>query len=128
MSLVLANTGTDPDVVISTGFDPRYIFFAGHQVCIEDFLLATEYVLRNQDLTGPNDPRLQFVEWVKSLEQVEGWGKDGKRLDGKIRLGQLLFEKQESIKAEQEKATEQLRSLGLDQAAGAFQRAITSDP
>ena len=69
MSLVLEN-GTQPPVSVKT-FDAKKVLFGGYLVSMTDFLAAAEYVLTNTDLE-PNDLRQEFVERVRSAQEVPG--------------------------------------------------------
>lgn len=83
MSLIL-NMGTKPyGLRVKTfGFGSRLntVYLGDYEISLEDFLVAAEYVLTNTDLE-PNDPRLQFVERVKSMEEVDGYNPGRKRLE-----------------------------------------------
>ena len=73
MSLSL-DLGTKPDgLEIKTyGFDGmrNVVHIGSYEISIIDFLYAAHYVLTNTALE-PNDPRLQFVKCVKSMEEVD---------------------------------------------------------
>lgn len=56
------------------------IFLGDYEISLEDFLFAAHYVLTNTDLEGPEDPRLQFLKCIRSMEEVEGYMKGAKRL------------------------------------------------
>jgi hypothetical protein len=57
----------------------RTIRIGEYKIPLEDFLAAAEYVLTNTDLE-PDDPRLQFVQLVQSMKQVDGYDPGRKRL------------------------------------------------
>ena len=82
MSLIL-KMGTQPAVleVKTFGFGSmgNTVHLGDYEITIEDFLVATEYVLTNTDLVS-NDPRLQFVKCVQSMKGVAGWNPGRKRL------------------------------------------------
>ena len=48
------------------------VHLGDYEISMADFLSVAQYVLTNTNL-DPNDPRLEFVKWVKSLEQVKGY-------------------------------------------------------
>ena len=81
MSLIL-NRGKH-EVPVKT-WNSGTVFFGDHELELPDFLDAVMYVLTNSDLSGPHDPRLAFIDQVKKLEQVDGfgaaWGHKTKRL------------------------------------------------
>lgn len=45
-----------------------------------EFLCLVRYVLRNEDLR-PDDPRLEFVEEMRRMKIIKGWGTKGRRFD-----------------------------------------------
>jgi hypothetical protein len=55
------------------------VYLGDYEISMEDFLIMAEYVLTNSDLK-PNDQRLQFIKCIKSMQEVEGWNENGKRL------------------------------------------------
>lgn len=81
MSLVLA-LGTKPAglQVKTFGFGPHTIYLGKYEISLKDFLAAAEYVLINRDL-DPNDPRLEFIELVKSMREVPWYQEGNKRLE-----------------------------------------------
>ncbi len=50
-----------------------------YDISMKDFLFVVEHLLTDTDLE-PNDPRLQFVECVKSMKKIQGRYVGGKRL------------------------------------------------
>jgi hypothetical protein len=82
MSLTL-DLGTKPaGLAIKTyGFGPmgQTVYLGDYEISLKDFLIATEYVLTNTDL-DPDDPRLEFVKAVGSMQETDGYNKGGKRL------------------------------------------------
>lgn len=79
MSLELS--GAFPDgLTIKTGFDGQTIYLGDYEISMKDFCEAMLYVLENTDLE-PDDPRLEFVELVKSMRQVEGYNLGARRLE-----------------------------------------------
>lgn len=83
MSLTL-NRGTKPDglsvsTLLGTLSVGAPIMLGDYEISMEDFLIVAEYVLTNTDLV-PDDQRLQFVECVKSMKEVDGYNQGGKRL------------------------------------------------
>lgn len=88
MSLLLEN-GTRP-----SGLSVQVLPIGEHVVCVgdyeismNDFLAATLYVLTNTDIKS-DDPRLIFVNLVKSMQLIDGYNPTGKRLatDGPLAL------------------------------------------
>lgn len=71
---MMLERGTKPkNLEVKTwGFGKDVVHFGDYEVSIEDFLIAAHYVLTNTNLTE-NDPRLQFIECVRSMQVVEGW-------------------------------------------------------
>ena len=66
------------------GPDPLQVVHLGeYEISMKDFLCTAEYVLTNTDLEV-DDPRLQFVRCVKSMEIVNGYNPDGKRLKANV--------------------------------------------
>ncbi|MFH1170672.1 MAG: hypothetical protein V1704_03900 [Candidatus Vogelbacteria bacterium] len=86
MSLCL-NMGTRPAglEVKTYGFGSmgNTVHLGDYEISLEDFLIATQYVLTNTDLV-PNDPRLQFVKCVQSMEEVRGHNPNGKHLESPV--------------------------------------------
>lgn len=74
MSLILNDPKSRDHVDVKTF--PECMFpgvrFGEYRVSLSDFLEAAMYVLTNTDLVK-DDPRLEFVENVRRLEQVLGW-------------------------------------------------------
>lgn len=56
------------------------VFLGDYKISLEDFLVAAAYVLTNTDLE-PNDSRLQFVQYVRSMRIIEGYNRGKKRLE-----------------------------------------------
>lgn len=86
MSLSL-NLGTRPaGVEIKTfGFGSMegIVHLGGYEISMADFLMAVAYVLTNTDLK-PGDPRLQFMECVRSMKVVDGYNPNTKRLESSV--------------------------------------------
>ena len=84
---MLLERGTKPNglPVKTFGIGKDVVFFGDYEVSIEDFLIAAHYVLTNSNLTGEDDPRLQFIECVRSMKVVDGWPNlsDGKEIKTK---------------------------------------------
>ena len=47
---------------------------------LEDFLVLARYVMTNTDLSGPDDPRLEFLRQMKLLRRGKGYNPGRKRL------------------------------------------------
>jgi len=82
MSLVLSNS-QPAGINVLTGFDGKIVTIGAYDISIEDFLIVAKYVLTNTDL-NPDDPRLQFVECVKAMIEIDGYNKGGKRLESPL--------------------------------------------
>ncbi len=89
MSLAL-NLGTKPEgLEIKTwgdmlGPDPLQTIHLGeYEISMVDFLYAAAYVLTNTNLEK-NDPRLQFVEYIRAMKVIEGYHPGGKRLKSDV--------------------------------------------
>lgn len=80
MSLMLEN-GTEPHGLSAKTFFADKVFLGQYEISMEDFLELAWYVLTNVNLTGPEDPRLRFLERLYRTGKVEGWGGKGERLD-----------------------------------------------
>lgn len=82
MTLVLVGSKPNPLGVKTFGFGPmgRVVYLGDYEVSLEDFLAAAGYVLTNTDLE-PEDPRLQFVEFVRFMRRVDGYNPGQKRLE-----------------------------------------------
>ena len=83
LSLML---GTKPEgLEIKTyGFPGmQNVYLGDYEISMQDFLLAAHYVLTNGNLKH-DDPRLQFVRCVQVMHIVEGWGREGTRLDSPL--------------------------------------------
>lgn len=82
MSLSLEGEGTCPKgIYLKTHgaiLGEDLVFLGEYEIGIEDFLEAARYVLTNTDLYI-GDPRIKFVNSVKSLERVEGFNKGHQR-------------------------------------------------
>lgn len=83
MSLEL-NQGTKPEGLEvrsrNMGSPDDIVFIGEYEISLKDFFATVEYVLTNSDLE-PNDPRLQFVERIRSMKEVEGYDKGRKHLE-----------------------------------------------
>jgi hypothetical protein len=71
---------TDPGLMVDYKGMGLPIFFGSHDVGLEDFLFAAHYVLTNTDITGHDDPRLQFLRCMKEMELTPGYNSGGERL------------------------------------------------
>ncbi len=83
MTLILGRLGTKPhDLEIKTGGFGGLpdVQIGDYEISMKDFLLVVHYVLTNTNLE-PDDPRLQFVKCVQSMQKIDGWGGSGKRLE-----------------------------------------------
>lgn len=71
---MILERGTKPkNLEVKTwGLGSDVVFFGDYEISIEDFLIAAHYVLTNTNLSK-NDPRLQFVECVRSMQVTEGF-------------------------------------------------------
>ena len=49
------------------------VVMGAHDIPMEAFMAAALYALTNTNLEGDDDPRITFLEHVKSLMQVEGY-------------------------------------------------------
>jgi len=80
---LLLERGTEPEGlgVKTWGLGEEEVVFLGeYQISLKDFLMAAYYVLTNTNLRE-DDPRRQFVECVRSMQEAEGWnGGELKRL------------------------------------------------
>ena len=72
MSLCL-NRGTKPEGLEIKMFPMggQVVLLGDYEITMEDFLIAVHYVLTNTNLTE-GDPRLQFVECVRSMQVTKG--------------------------------------------------------
>ena len=72
--MVLNGAGTNPRGlnVKTHGVDGLGVFVGDYEIGVEDFFVMVLYVLTNTDLVS-NDPRVKFVELVKSLVVTDGW-------------------------------------------------------
>lgn len=57
------------------------VFLGDHEIPLEQFLVAAQYVLENTDLAPAGDPRLVFAKIVRSMRMVKGYNPGGKRLE-----------------------------------------------
>jgi hypothetical protein len=64
--------------------DANVVHLGQYEIALEDFLATAFYVLTNTDLTGPDDPRLEFVALVQTLQEIPGWQ------NGRTRLNEIL--------------------------------------
>jgi len=87
MSLRLT-CGTKPNglSVKTVGVGIDTVFLGDYEISLKDFLFAAHYVLTNTNLEE-GDPRLQFVESVRTMQVVKGYpvvvggeGQETKRL------------------------------------------------
>jgi hypothetical protein len=88
MPLIL-DQGTKPDGLAIKVWDLKsrgnIVFLGDYEITMKDFVDAAEYVLTITDLE-PDDPRLQFVKYVQSIREVEGYNAGRKRLESPITL------------------------------------------
>lgn len=89
MTLVLTGKNTrPPKLEIKTrGLTqfglPHIVEIGEYTVDLMDFLTTASYVLTNTDLeTG--DPRLHFIDYIKSMRRVSGYNRGRKRLKGSV--------------------------------------------
>ena len=101
------NCGTKPEglPVRMRGFDlgGERIHIGEYSLTMEDFISMTLYVLTNSNLAEKNDPRLQFVELVRSMKRTRGYPHmiDGKELETvRLKIDEALLGKQKE-KAEE---------------------------
>lgn len=84
MSIILNGEFTSPrGLEIKTHGDitpnlARTVFLGRYEIDLRDFLTAARYVLTNTDLS-PQDPRRDFVNEVRSLQETDGWNKGRQR-------------------------------------------------
>lgn len=78
MSLRL-NRGTEPEVIAKTDWYGKSVEVGPITISTEDFCHLALYVLTNTDLTN-DDPRLNFVKSLATLNIVDGHNAGGKRL------------------------------------------------
>ena len=73
MSLEVS-TVTDSIVEVRTSsvFPCGVVSIGDYDITLQDFLEIVVYVLNKTDLET-RDPRLAFLEYVKSMQQVDGW-------------------------------------------------------
>lgn len=85
MTLRLERDGTKPPgVEIKTwGIGKPIIYFGDYEISMEDFLIASHYVLTNTDLYV-DDPRIQFVRSVQAATLVEGYMRGQLRFTTKL--------------------------------------------
>ena len=93
MSLSLDHPETRPEGLdAKTSFQGKKLFLRGDkgivfEIPLTDFLSLAHYVLTNDDLQ-PKDPRLKFINVVKSMKKVKGWNysqrKTARRLQASI--------------------------------------------
>ena len=80
---LLLERGTKPNGlgVKTVGLGEEEVVYLGnYEISMKDFLMAAYYVLTNTNLRE-DDPRRQFVECVRSMQEAEGWnGGELKRL------------------------------------------------
>lgn len=87
MSLRLDDPGTTPqNLVVKTfghALDGNKVHLGQYEITLEDFLVAALYVLTNTELIGPEDPRMKFMDLVRSIQQVPGFEAGTSRLQVK---------------------------------------------
>jgi hypothetical protein len=79
--------GTKPVIGIKTygrsiGDLWKTVFLGDYEISIEDFVCMVKYFMTNTDIYS-GDPRLELLEWMKSLTEVDGFNPKGKRLEVK---------------------------------------------
>lgn len=82
MSLTLDLGTTPAGLSVKTfGFGQmgNTVYLGEYEISLEDFLIMSHYVLTNTDLES-NDPRRQFVECVKEMQEVSGFNAPATRL------------------------------------------------
>lgn len=80
MSLEL-NMGTRPKgLSAQTSFGVGSLYLGDYEISLADFLQLARYVLTNTDLSGPDDPRLRFVAYVREMGPIDGYNPGGTRL------------------------------------------------
>ncbi len=75
---LLLERGTKPNGLGVKTFglgEEEIVYFGNYEISLRDFLMAAYYVLTNTNLQE-DDPRRQFVECVRSMQEVEGWNAD----------------------------------------------------
>lgn len=95
MSLVLDNSGNInckimPNFNTGTGFFKNKFYVGDYEININDFNELILYYLTNTDLEA-GDKRLELLEKIKKLHQVDGWNKENKRLKLKDSFADSLF-------------------------------------
>ena len=64
---------------------PTVVCISKYKIPIKDFLDIVEYVMTNTDLTH-DDPRLQFLKVIESMEKVQGYNPGAKHLQNSISM------------------------------------------
>jgi hypothetical protein len=54
------------------------------EMTLEDFACFTYYVMVTEDLTGPDDPRLQLLKSLQEMEKVQSMNVGKERLDSEV--------------------------------------------
>lgn len=57
------------------------VYLGGYEITMTDFLYMVDYVLTNTDLSGIDDPRCVFVEYVKGMKIIGGLVQKRTRLE-----------------------------------------------
>ena len=92
MTYFVYGKGTKPEIIIKTSNFNNIVYVdTGQDISIDDWLLATSYILTNSDLNDENDPRLQFLEYAKSLRLTKGFTRYKRLKEGKIKRMEKIF-------------------------------------
>lgn len=95
MSLILDNSGNInckvmPNFDTGAGFFKNKFYIGDYEININDFNELILYYLTNTDLEA-GDKRIELLEKIKKLHQVDGWNKENKRLKLKDSFADSLF-------------------------------------
>ena len=89
--------GTKPDGLEIKTWNADTVYLGDYEISLIDFLYAAKYVLTNVDLK-PNDPRLKFVEYMKSMKAIDGYSPGGKRLESDVSLSPMTLSQRQKEK------------------------------
>lgn len=84
MTLFLQHPKTSPGVSVKTWGD-GIVHICQHEIHEDDFFDAVKYVIENTNISGRNDVRMKFIEYVRSLAAVKGFD-DTTKAGPKVRL------------------------------------------